>query len=152
MPNVHSTGQNLSPEQRACSENNWSIWPMIDLNNYLCKFHLFVNKFRGPGTIGLITELDHQIKSGSQRGGRVNFIRANNSQCFLANLSILITILDIMQTKSIRLICCGLSKVTPFNLILWKLFYSVNMYTLSKKSIYKHSMIWWQVQKLWLHL
>ena len=45
-------------------------------------------------------------------GGWVSFLGTNDDQCFLVNLSMLITILDVMQAKSVGISCCGLSSIT----------------------------------------
>ena len=68
---------------------------------------------------------------------------------FIANFSMLITILDVIQAKSVGISCCWLSKLTPLNLILR----SANVYTPSKKCTYRYYMILWQARKkLWLLL
>ena len=48
-----------------------------------------------------------------QRVGLVSFLGTNNDQCFLVSLSMLISFLDVTQTKSVGKSCCGLSKLYP---------------------------------------
>ena len=56
-----------------------------------------------------------------QRGSWVNYLETNDDQCFLVNLSMLITILDVIQAKSVVIPCWRLSNLTSLNLILPKM-------------------------------
>ena len=56
-----------------------------------------------------------------QSGSWVNCLETNDDQCFLVNLSILITILDVIQAESVGIPCWRLSKLTSLNLILPKM-------------------------------